>query len=136
MIIRPLKGFGAFDAVMRRGRRFSRGPIGIAVVTGASEASDEPVLQIGVTVGRRTARTAVVRTRIRRLLREAARSVLPRYAREIREQHVTALIFVWRSAPSRPSGIGLGDVEPYVEAVMSMAMEALRTPNTPREEQE
>ena len=125
MILRPLKGFGAFDAVMRRGRRFSRGPIGITIQSDASTAHTTPVLHLGVTVGRRTARTAVVRTRIRRLLREAARSVLPRYSKELREQHVTSLILVWRNAPSRPSRIGLGDVEPHVEAIVTKALTEL-----------
>lgn len=66
-----------------------------------------------------------MRVRLRRLLREAARSVIERHSQELRTHHVSALILVWRQAPSHPRKIGLGHVAESVEAVVLTALSTL-----------
>jgi len=82
-------------------------------------------IRLGVSVGKRTAPTAVMRVRLRRLLREAARAVIDRHDQELRNHHVSALILVWRQAPSHPRKIGLEHVVDSVESVMTTALGTL-----------
>lgn len=136
MKVRPLKGYGAFDAVLRRGRRIVVGPM-VLVMAGTSDhrdsrtsfprrpeegqQSDLPMLYYGVTIGKRTARSSVLRSRVRRLLREAGRRVLPRYAQQFQAHHITRIVCMWRSAPSHPSRICLSEVETTLESAMRKA---------------
>ena len=131
MNVRPLKGYGAFDAVLHRGRRFSSGPVGLTIETSPDAPQPLHTVHVGVTIGKRTARAAVVRTRVRRLLRESARIVLDEHRQEILDLHVTTLILIWRQNPVQPSRIGLANVLPHVEEAVK---KALRTIHREREQ--
>ena len=121
MKVRPLKGFGAFSAVLRRGDRTSVGPVSITV--GSDAATGNPgTLYLGVTVSKRTAPKASVRTRIRRLLREAVRSFAVQNNKALSEAHINTMVLIWRNAPSKPSLIHFQDVEPVVHQAIHKAI--------------
>ena len=121
MIVRPLKGVDAFTAALRTGRRVAEGPATLSFIKGTEQAS-LPILLLGVTVSKKIAPNAVVRTRIRRLLREAVRTFVGQHHQAILESRITTMILTWRQAPSKPSLIHLSDVEPVVHALLTKAL--------------
>ena len=62
-----LRGRGTFKAILDRGTRNWQGPIGMAIFP-----TDSPAPQLGISIGRPVG-NAVVRNRIKRMLREAFR---------------------------------------------------------------
>jgi ribonuclease P protein component len=129
MRLRPLKGYDAFGNVFRTGRRFSNGKATAMVVFRPPISVSEPAIAIteqqivyfGVTARKRT-RPAVLRNRIKRLLRESIRQIAD-------EQHRTKpfpfreIVVVWNAVPSRPSLLGLETVLEAVRDVLDRAAE-------------
>jgi ribonuclease P protein component len=121
MIVRPLKGFDAFAAALRTGSRVTVGPLVLTYIVG--QPSDVvTTLYLGVGVSKRTAPHAVVRTRIRRLLREAVRSSVSSRHRHITEARISIMVVTWRKAPLHPSQIGLRDIEPVVAEALDRVL--------------
>lgn len=121
MKVRPLKGFDAFDAVLKTGFRVTVGPIGLTVlVTPPTDAvnsipSTKSAIAVGVAVGKRTVRRSVARVRLRRLLRESVREVALKMSENLIEARVGTAIVMWRKPVNRPSDVSLKDVQPHVE---------------------
>ncbi|MCO6466629.1 MAG: ribonuclease P protein component [Bradyrhizobiaceae bacterium] len=123
MNVQPLKGFGAFDAILQKGKRFTVGPIGLTVLVTPSAPCTH--LEFGVAIGKKTARHAVVRSRVRRLLRVALRTTLRTYGDRLSELGITAIIVIWRKPVARPSSIRLADVQPHVQRAFDQMLATL-----------
>ena len=127
MTLKPIKGYGAFAEVFDRGKRFASGPVGITVIGSESSAGDE--IAVGVSVGKRTAPHAVVRSRIRRHLRNAIRIAVDRNEAEFVNAGLSSMVIVWRARVARPSLIDHRDVESSVETALLKAVRAFSTKN-------
>ncbi len=87
----------------------------------AEEAPDD-LLVFGVSIGRRTARRAVVRNRVKRLLREALRQAVRSRTEALGASRIGTLVLVWRAEPEGVRSIGLQDVAPHVETALDHAI--------------
>jgi ribonuclease P protein component len=119
--VRPLKGFGAFDAVMQQGKRYTVGPIGLTVVVGEQNI-EEGTVRIGVAIGKRLAPFSVARSRVRRLLRESIRAVVPNHQQAIITAGITSMVFLWRTPVQRPADLSMQDVQPAVNKAVTTAL--------------
>lgn len=125
IIPKPIKGFGAFAKVYACGRKFREKNLTASVVfaddgTISDDANflrGEQILRFGVSIGKRTAKRAVVRNRIKRLLRESLRAYCKTKERSI----IYEAVLVWRMAPPRANLIRLIDVQTEVFSVLSKA---------------
>lgn len=142
MVLRPLKGFGAFESAVRTGRRVTVGPLSLTVgkstiVRGSGSDSgsgsgglDDTILY-GVSVPKRIAKSAVVRNRIKRLLRVSLRRVLTDYEEQCRVAGITTIVTIWRDAPDSASLIRLHDVLPVVEKAVIKGIQRISQQSGP-----
>lgn len=132
MTVRPIKGFEAFSDAYRSGRRVSAGVLLLSVTlrSRTSLVVEPDVVLIGVTVSKRMAKKAVVRSRIRRLLREALRFSIREHAVEIERATIATIVAIVRSAPSHPALISLEDIQPLVEQLLLRVLGECNTPST------
>ncbi|MFM8771400.1 MAG: ribonuclease P protein component [Candidatus Kapaibacterium sp.] len=126
MFCRPLKGFGAFEDTLRSGRRLTAGPLSLTAVTLEESAEEPTTVRVGVTIAKRIAPRAVVRNRIKRLLRESVRRQVAERGDQLQARRISCIIFNWRQAPSSAMKLHLADVEPYISEAFD---ELLRTPH-------
>lgn len=111
---RPLKGFGAFEEILRSGRRITSGPLSLtAELKPVALDPGMPVL-VGVTIAKRIAPRAVLRNRVKRLLRESARQHVSARTNELHERGIGRLIFIWRQAPASAMQLRLDEVEAHM----------------------
>lgn len=113
MVLRPLKGYRSFEEVLRSGRRVTSGPLLLAALPSEESAT---VTLVGVGVPKRVARKAVMRNRIKRLMRVAVGDCLRDSAQL---QPSLRLVLLWRAAPEHPSQIALADVEHHVRRALA-----------------
>jgi ribonuclease P protein component len=131
--IKSIKGFGVFSEVWKAGRKIKKYPILASVVYDLQkvqlnpyrfEVMSEPdTIFIGVSVSKRRAKKAVVRNRVKRLMREATRLTL----KEMTEQGIgtpyKAICLSSLKAPQRPKDMSLDDILPSVRKAMFAALE-------------
>lgn len=135
-----------FDAVFTHGSRFAyRGITSFILFRHALDtetAAHDPKLDkfrtsspqtlfVGVTAKRRT-RPAVVRNRIKRLLRVSVRNVAQRFLASITHHNnhivsIVAIVLVCHIIPERPSLLRLSDIQPLVERIFHNAYRSLRS---------
>lgn len=123
--LKPIKGFKAFSKAFGAGRKFHEKNLLASIVFGNPkdvESDDNAMgedryLYFGVSIGKKTARRAVVRNRIKRLMRESLRkeacnmgAILP-----------VSIIMIWKHAPLKRTLIGLSDVHSELKAVLNRA---------------
>jgi ribonuclease P protein component len=154
--VRPLKGFEAFSAVFRRGIKFSAGklsaffvfvPLPRAEDTGSVLLPEEWTISCGVTTKKGT-RPAVLRNRIKRLLRESLRTTFadfPRHSqpnevgirvmRSIEMMPQTAII-VWHDIPKHPQRLRQADVQEAVSILYDKILRHCRSAQYPAERSE
>jgi ribonuclease P protein component len=119
VVLRPLKERKAIQELWTTGLRVVH-PMLLLVVQVADAGAPPGSVGYVVSVPRRRVKKAVVRSRIRRLLREALRQLLPRFALKLPLQ---AVALVWRgNAPEHPARIRLHDVLPVVQEVLQQAV--------------
>jgi len=121
MVVRPLKGLDAFSDVLRSGRRITSGPLSLSAVSHRGHVPGETLI-CGVTIGKRTAKRAVVRNRVKRLLREAIRQTVPTRSQDIAASGIHTVVLVWRMAPLAPKLLRLSDVRMHVELALDKAI--------------
>lgn len=144
--IEPLKGHGAFDVVFEHGARFAyRGVTGFILFRHTLAALDHiamPELNrfsaippdrvvVGVAAKRRT-RPAVMRNRIKRLLRVAVQNALWKhhampYNAEREPFPIAAIIFICNIIPAKPSLLHLVEIQPLVERIFQNAERHFRS---------
>jgi ribonuclease P protein component len=117
-MIDSLKGKKNFSDVYKHGISFYEKPAK-AIVCFSSEPClkhcSEKVL-LGVSVSKRTAKKAVVRNRIKRLLRESVSHVAKENNKDC-FRGLQSVILIWYYAPSKPALISLKDVLPVVQKI-------------------
>lgn len=120
MTIVSLNGKKRIAETFRSGKRFSTpAAVLIAVYSKQSEAAESVAMM--VVVRKKIARKAVVRNRIRRLVRESVRRALASFTAEGIPVPFTSLVFMWNSAPKRPSLLRLDAVELVVRPLLERA---------------
>jgi len=122
MNITPITGFGVFRSVLQNGIRTTVGPVGLTVCIAPGPTDS---IRIGVGVGKRFARHATARSRMRRLLRESVRMLLPVYEEVLLKIRVDAIVILWKSNLNRAADIRLQDVFPCVKAAFDVSMQRL-----------
>lgn len=127
-----LKGFEAFQDVLSRGKRFtSQGITGFVLFkTDLSNSPKSPrsTIHFGVTAKKRT-RPAVMRNRIKRLLRESLRLSLkknpprkPAHKSQVPVQEIVeAIVLIGMYVPEKPQLLHLHDVLPGVQTILKRA---------------
>lgn len=128
--IKPIKGFNSFSLVFTGGKKFYDKEL-MAVFVSNSNANtqdglikncnDETTFYYGVTAGKKFIKKAVVRNRVKRLLRESIRKIfLQRYIM-LENLPFKYAVFSWKHAPTHPAQISLKDIFPSVEKVFDLA---------------
>jgi ribonuclease P protein component len=120
--ITPLKGWQAFGETFEKGKKFRSRFILMSVIF--SRASDEiedvdekqtnKVTQFGVGISKRVAKSAVVRNRVRRLLRESLYSL----GREGKLSGIDKIIVFCLVAPKYPMGLKMNDVKEEISYLL------------------
>ncbi|MBU3742563.1 MAG: hypothetical protein FGM24_09815 [Candidatus Kapabacteria bacterium] len=118
MDARPLKGNNAVAAALRSPLRLSSGPL--AVTIGFTEAPSSQLSYV-VSASRRVIRRAVVRNRIKRLLREALRRSVRLHGTQYAAAGLSTVFAVWRTPPAASMRLRLSDVEPHVQSLLRRA---------------
>ena len=126
--INPIKGYQVFSKVFSSGKKLRAYPLLASVVFDISEIGLTPFrfekmnlpteIFLGVTVSKRVAKRAVIRNRIKRLMRESVRLVLKDYEENGIELTCKAICLAWQKAPQKPSEISLHDVLPKVQTIL------------------
>jgi ribonuclease P protein component len=106
---------------MQQGKRYTVGPIGLTVVVGEQNI-EEGTVRIGVAIGKRLAPFSVARSRVRRLLRESIRAVVPNHQQAIITAGITSMVFLWRTPVQRPADLSMQDVQPAVNKAVTTAL--------------
>lgn len=128
MRLQPLKGYDAFGNVFRTGRRFSNGKATAMIVfrpaVSASElctgaTPEQQIVYFGVTARKRT-RPAVLRNRIKRLVRESLRQIASEHDRT-EPSPFREIVVIWNAVPPRSSLLGLETVLAAVRDVLERA---------------
>jgi ribonuclease P protein component len=120
--LQPVKGKKTFDRIFATGQRFYHDEAS-AVICFSRESNDNPVLNYAVIVRKKIAKKAVVRNRIKRLLRECLRQIFL----ESDEKFKNSFEFIvvgWNSAPEHPGLLHLSDVLPKVKSLLEKAYKA------------
>lgn len=124
---RPLKGFGAFEEILRSGRRITSGPLSLtAELNPGAMETGKPVF-VGVTIAKRIAPRAVMRNRVKRLLRESARHHVSSRSHALHECGIGRMIFIWRQAPPSPMQLRLADVEMHMAEALDKLLRQVRS---------
>lgn len=118
--IRSLKGKTAFDTLFRQGKRFKCTEVHLVVRFG-NRAEELPLINVGVVVRKKIARTAVLRNRIKRLVRESLYGVAKTSPELL--AGIDSMALLWNTTPEHPKKIHLQDVEKAVGVVMLQAHE-------------
>lgn len=119
----PIKRKKLFDFLFANGKRFSLGSLRAVIYPlHWKEQPSKATINYAVYVPKKNARKAVVRNRIKRLLRVALRKV----ATEDLPERFWVIQYIWLgwlTAPSRPCEISLWDVYPSVKNILSKAVD-------------
>lgn len=117
--VKPLKGFNSFSSLFKTGKKFYEdNALGVFLfdfdkyeATNFTKSIDSEFFYLGVSVSKKNAKKAVVRNRIKRLLREAVKKIFQERYTQC-EHHLRFGIIVWRAGVSHPAQIKLSDVYP------------------------
>lgn len=116
--LKPLKGRKHFAEAFKEGeRQFNESAIFIITKRKSiqPELANIPI-EYGLIVPKKTAKKAVVRNRIKRLLRESLRIYFSES--DNAKVYIEKLIIIWRTAPKKPSLIALDRVLKVVKVAL------------------
>jgi ribonuclease P protein component len=124
--IKPVKGHEIFAKIFSDGKKFGNAQLLSVFVFSDSnlkirQKDYDNVFYFGVACPKKKAKKAVVRNRIKRLLRVSIRTLyLQRFSNE-NQCCFKYGVFIWNEAPKHPMLISLEDVLPKVEKVFDLA---------------
>lgn len=116
-----IKGKKIFDFVFESGQRFFE-TNSMAVVCFNSTVNELNKIYYSVSVPKRSAKKAVVRNRIKRLMRESIRLFFTEYLNSHEFCPISHISLIWRNAPVHPALICLNDVNAEVSSLISKAL--------------
>jgi ribonuclease P protein component len=118
--IKSIKSKKEFAALFHKGKRFYEKDAHIIIkYKEKPELETFSTLKIACSAGKRLSKKAVVRNRIKRLMRESLRAMISDPAFSIVFNKIDVIWIFWHYAPKRPSEIRLGDVEPTVRKLVT-----------------
>lgn len=126
-IIKPLKGYGAFKSVYDSGKVFRTKKMILVYLKTPfdnNNSSDIPLsnrlnigidiesaeIKVGVTISKRVSRKAVIRNRVKRLLRESLRQIILETYLDT-QLPFNKLVIAWRNNPGNQKLIHLDEVK-------------------------
>ncbi|MDT3739248.1 MAG: ribonuclease P protein component [Candidatus Kapabacteria bacterium] len=127
--IKPIKGFNSFTMVFKSGKKFYDSEIvGIFIYPDTDDegmtlykCNDKFTFYYGVTAGKKFIKKAVVRNRVKRLLRESIRQIFKERYAGLDSPPFRYAVFSVRNAPRMQSLISLADIYPSVERIFNSA---------------
>lgn len=132
--LKPAKGHGVFYKIIKSGRKIVDPPV-ISSICFSDECDISDLSMINqrqkdnhktqiifyaVSVGKKVSKRAVVRNRIKRLMRAALLDVFRR--NEIAAEKIEVIALSWVRKIEKPQMIKLADVLPHIEAVIIKAL--------------
>ena len=126
--LKSIKGKTKFDFIFNNAFKFYEKDTAIFVCYRAEASADhssavtEPqIVYYAVSARKRNVRKAVMRNRIKRLLRESIRQIFADYTAKGKQTRLSDFVIVRNSAPERPGMIKLNDVLPVVKKLIDRA---------------
>lgn len=125
--LQTIKSKKAFAEIFGNGKKFfdsnSMAVFSYAgLINRVNDINTKPVIRFSVAVPKKSAKKAVVRNRIKRLMRESIRHFFSNYAVPDPCFAEFRIAFVWRNAPDHPGLISLKNVKPEIESLLNSAM--------------
>ncbi len=121
--LQPVKGKKTFDRIFKTGQRFYHDEAS-AVICFNRESKEIPLINYAVIVRKKVAKKAVVRNRIKRLMRESLKHIFFESADLKFINSFEYVVIGWNSAPEHPMLIHLKDVLPKVKSLLESAFKA------------
>lgn len=123
-----LKGYNRFSEVFFNSKKFHSDEMLLIVQFSETERTEA---EFGISVSKKTVRTAVARNRVKRLLRESLRMIIKESYENL---FFEVIILSWRKKIMKPGDIQLKDVYPNVLKLIKKA-EIYRNENNSRDNQ-
>lgn len=118
-ILLSLKGYDSFKEVFNTGKKVYRNE---AMLVYNKKTSADLKVYFGVSISKRNAKKAVVRNRIKRLIRV---SIID-YHKEVESNlPYDNFVIIWRKAPQMQSLINLNDVKPIVFEMLNESIKKI-----------
>ncbi len=119
MTLLTLKGHDSFKRVFDKGKKVYRND---AMLVYNRKISIGDIVYYGVSIGKKNAKKAVIRNRIRRLIRESIRMYIKEVGDILQFEH---FVIIWRKAPKMQSLVSLNDIKPIVFEMLNEAISRL-----------
>lgn len=120
-LLRPLKGFDSFDKVFKEGYRVkSKNAFAVFII---SNSKEQEFVNYGIGISKRTAKKAVVRNRLKRLIRESLVYLSKNESDKL--LLFEKFVIIWTSAPSHAKLINLKDVQPVILDLFNNAVKTI-----------
>ncbi len=125
--LKSLKGYNCFDFVFKVGRKISNQDALLVVSKKYIENLEikniayngRKTIFFGVTVPKKIAKKAVMRNRVKRLLRVSIINYFKALSQLDYDIQMKYLIIVWRKVPKHPALINLSDVSPVIDELLN-----------------
>lgn len=109
ILLKPLKGSKHFSEVFLSSRRFNSKKMAMMIKM-SSEKHPLSQIEFAVVVGKRVSKRAVMRNRIKRLMRESLKINYHFLLGSEEQSRVESVILFWKMAPTHPKLISLAEV--------------------------
>lgn len=120
--LKSLKGFNAFPKAFRSGKKFGNNVSIASFCFNINNEEPNTEVSFGVSISKKTAKRAVVRNRIKRLLRESIRQIINSPELSDKSEIFKIVIINWKIAPQKAGMISLDDVKPKVKDLFNQAI--------------
>lgn len=119
---KPIKGYNSFSTLFKTGIKIKTENIFCSIKFNNNIVKeDSHLICYGVTISKRNAKKAIIRNRIKRLLRESIRIIIKEFKTEYLLL-INSIVLTWQIAPKHPKNISLNDVLPAVEKILLKAI--------------
>jgi len=119
---KPIKGYNSFSTLFKEGMKVKTYNILCSVKFNDNVVEKEThPIYYGVTISKRNAKKAILRNRVKRLLRESFRTLVKEHNNK-QLGMIDSIVFAWQIAPKHKNDIALNDVLPAVQKVLAKAL--------------